>query len=302
MSGTDTTRTGFDALESPINEIPWGRNLPAVACYSHPDTLPYVRDTKGERRERRAVARLAKKKWRLAALASTAGIIATQLPADATHRLAQPGCAFTVVKPGDTVFRLAGDAKVTLDVVARLNPQIPNLNLVYPGDQVATACGERPVNEVQRVQQTEPAKALPLTEWIAERETDGRATQRAILAALYNAGARGNQLIGLAAVTEGESGRRLDAVGDKDIATGQWGPSVGPFQIRTLVAEKGKGSTRDIVRASTLEGGARSAVELYNQSQERGHNPLKPWTAHLLGWDKPHFEPYRAVAAEASML
>lgn len=48
------------------------------------------------------------------------------------------------------------------------------------------------------------------------------------------------------AIALAESGGRTDAVGDTTITTGKWGPSVGLWQVRTLKAETGKGSVRDI--------------------------------------------------------
>lgn len=218
-----------------------------------------------------------------------------------TARLAPPGCIFHTVVKGDTVWRVAGEAGITLDVVARLNPQIPRLNVIYPGDQIATACG---VNELQRSEVVLiPAVTLVnVDRWLGERDQPGIASKKAVLAALYKAGARGNQLVTLGAITEGESGRKIAAVGDVDIQTGDWGPSVSVFQIRTLKSQTGKGTTRDIKRASTLEGGALSAVELWNQSQERGHDPGKPWTAYLKGWHGPHLASYTAAATEMGLL
>ena len=319
MSGTDTTRTGFDALESPINEIPWGRNLPAVACYSHPDTLPYVRDTKGERRERRAVARLAKKKWRLAALAGAAGIFASQLPADAKPRLAEPGCIKVVVKKGDTVWAIGKRSGVTLDVIANLNPHVPNLNVIEVGDEIAVSCpGFKPTpadpnlpppvivlsNEVQR-KTGEPWEGMApwpgFNKWLPGDGTNSVASQAAVLRALFKHGARGDKLIHLAAVTEGESNRRIGAVGDQELADATWDHSCSPFQIRTQKAAKGTGSARDAEVVCTLDGGAWAAIQIYDAAAKRGAHPMSPWTAWRVGNAKSFIDPYRELAQRMGM-
>jgi hypothetical protein len=65
----------------------------------------------------------------------------------------------------------------------------------------------------------------------------------------------GNDLVTAVAIAIAESGTRnpangrrevdSDAIGDVALQTGTWGPSVGPWQIRSLKAERGKGTTRD---------------------------------------------------------
>ncbi len=219
----------------------------------------------------------------------------------AVPRLAPAGCVFHTVVPGDTVWAIAGEAGVTLDVIAQLNPGIPKLNRIFPNDQVATSC---PANEMQQVK-TQILDAVVLVNvdrYIQELERPGVASKRAVLAALFKAGARDEQLITLAALTEGESGRQLSALGDVDIQSGDWGPSRGVFQIRTLKSQTGKGTTRDINRVASLEGGAQSAVELWNQSQERGKAGGNPWTAYQKSWHVPFMETYKAVAAEMGLL
>src|SRR4051812_44178395 len=48
------------------------------------------------------------------------------------------------------------------------------------------------------------------------------------------------------AIAQAESAGNLGAVGDVRLQNGTWGPSVGLFQIRTLKAETGTGTDRDI--------------------------------------------------------
>lgn len=239
-----------------------------------------------------------KKKPIAVVVAATTVALSGQL-ASAAPRLAPPGCDFHEVVKGDTVWRIATQANVTLDVVARLNPQITNLSLVYPGDQVATVCGVVKPEKLQAPAPPPPAEAAHADQVL---EAPNVVTKQAVLAALYNQGARGNQLIGLAAVTDAESGRRLDAVGDANIATGKWDYSAGVWQIRGVKDQRGQGTTRDVERNHTLEGGAKSAVELFNQAQERGQDPLSPWSVHLNGWDAGQTEVYRQLATDMKLL
>lgn len=221
--------------------------------------------------------------------------------AGAGPRLADPGCITVEVKKGDTVWAISGRAGITLDVAARLNPHIENLSKIEVGDQIAVAC---PENEVQKAEvQLAPAvRIVNVDQWLGERDGENIASKKAILAALYKAGARDGQLITLAAITEGESGRKINALGDIDIQTGSWGPSGGAFQVRSVKAERGKGTTRDLDRVLTLEGGAQSAVELWNQSVARGKPGGQPWTAWLKGWHTPHLASYTAAATEMGLL
>lgn len=240
-------------------------------------------------------------KKRIATAAVGAFVLGVATMADAAPdapRLAQPGCIFHTVVKGNTVWRIAGQAGITLDVVARLNPQIADLSKIEVGDQIAISC---PTNEVQRATLAPAVHLVNVDKYLAERDAPNVASKKAILAALYKAGARDEQLITLAAITEGESGRRLDAKGDVDIATGAWSYSAGAWQIRGLKAETGKGTTRDTVRAHTLEGGARSAVELWNQSVARGAPGGKPWTAWLKNHHVGMVPTYTALAAEMGL-
>lgn len=272
MTKPDTTpRAPLDALTTPLDQIPW-----------RDDPRP-------------------KTKRRVATAAVGAFVLGVATMADAAPdapRLAPPGCIFHTVVKGNTVWRIAGQAGITLDVVARLNPQIADLSKIEVGDQIAISC---PTNEVQRATLAPAVHLVNVDKWLAERDAPNVASKRAILAALYKAGARGETLITLAAITEGESGRKITALGDIDIQTGSWGPSGGAFQVRSLKAERGKGTTRDLDRVLTLEGGARSAVELWDQSVARGKPGGTPWTAWLKSWHTPHMASYVAAAAEMGL-
>lgn len=221
----------------------------------------------------------------LAALALVA--IPTVASAGPEPRLAPPGCITVAVEPGGNVWSIAQRTGTTLDVIAALNPQIRNLSLVHPGDQIAVNC---PGLDNVKANPTLPA---PIVVNEVQRTV---VSKQEVLEALAAAGARGDQLVTLASVTESESGRRLDAVGDVELQSGDWGPSRGVFQIRTLKSQTGTGKTRDIVRVATLEGGARSAVELCQQSIARGADCGTPWTVYLKGWHKPFMAEYAELA------
>jgi hypothetical protein len=61
-----------------------------------------------------------------------------------------------------------------------------------------------------------------------------------------SAGFSGSALQTIVAIAMGESGLRPDAKGDINLQDAKWGPSVGLWQVRTLKADTGQGTTRDI--------------------------------------------------------
>lgn len=65
-------------------------------------------------------------------------------------------------------------------------------------------------------------------------------------AALRSVGATPTQASLLTAIGEAESGLNPAAVGDVALENGTWGPSVGVWQQRTLKADTGKGTARDV--------------------------------------------------------
>jgi hypothetical protein len=250
-----------------------------------------------------------------------AGVVVSAHAAGADPRLAPPEqrmCEIVVVEPGDSMSKLGASRGLALAEVLGLNGHIENPNLIYPGDEIVVGCTigleppppapveAVPVNEVPRA-----PRPAPTVEWPGfnpfipgEVVVDGVASQSLILRTLYDAGARGNQLIGLAAITEGESNRRLNAEGDEHLADRTWGPSVTPWQIRSANAQRGHGTARDLdaLRADPLGHGAAAAIEIYDAALTAGRNPLGPWTAHLKGNDRSFIEPYRSLAEQMGLL
>jgi hypothetical protein len=117
----------------------------------------------------------------------------------------------------------------------------------------------------------------------------------------------------LTAVGEAESGLNPDAIGDVGLETAKWGPSVGVWQIRTLKAETGRGTARDInqlrgnpaaqaraARAVFASQGFR-AWSTYTSGAYRGHMAAAQRAGSSLGAGVPVDPgPSSAVAAQAA--
>lgn len=82
----------------------------------------------------------------------------------------------------------------------------------------------------------------------------------------YQAGFRDKDLVVAIAVAFAESRGKTDAYGDGALQTSVWGPSVGLFQIRSLKAEKGKGTVRDELANLDPQTNANHAFQIWKQS------------------------------------
>jgi hypothetical protein len=80
------------------------------------------------------------------------------------------------------------------------------------------------------------------------------------------------------AVAMGESGLNPSAMGDTALTNATWGPSIGLWQIRSLKAEKGKGTSRDATRLTDPAFNARAAYEISS-----GGKNWRPWTVYNTG-------------------
>lgn len=104
-------------------------------------------------------------------------------------------------------------------------------------------------------------------------------------AALYNL-ARGvgfspDQAKLMAAIALAESGGNTNAVGDQNLVSGTWGPSIGLWQIRSLHAQRGTGKERDGSRLTDPSFNARSARIIYESQGFRA------WSVYSSGaWAK----------------
>lgn len=100
-----------------------------------------------------------------------------------------------------------------------------------------------------------------------------------IYATARAAGLNSAQAVIATAIALGESGGDDASVGDTQLQNETWGPSVGLWQIRTLNAETGTGSDRDI---RALQGNpARQALAMVHISS--GGTNWSPWTVYTRG-------------------
>ena len=103
-------------------------------------------------------------------------------------------------------------------------------------------------------------------------------TPAQVAAYAKQAGFIGNAAVIAVAVAMGESGLNPSAMGDTALANATWGPSIGLWQIRSLNAEKGKGTSRDATRLTDPAFNARSAYAISN-----GGKNWRPWTVYTTG-------------------
>lgn len=81
------------------------------------------------------------------------------------------------------------------------------------------------------------------------------------------------------AIAMAESGDNPSAVGDVNLETSYWGPSVGLEQIRTVKGQTGSGSDRDIQRVANDP--LNNMIAAYHISQ--GGRDFTPWTTYTSG-------------------
>lgn len=86
---------------------------------------------------------------------------------------------------------------------------------------------------------------------------------------------------------------RTDALGDLSLQTSTWGPSVGPWQIRSLRAETGTGRSRDITRLTEPTFNARSMYDI-----SRGGRDWSPWSTYNDGLYRGHLSAAAAAAGD----
>lgn len=95
-----------------------------------------------------------------------------------------------------------------------------------------------------------------------------------------------------AAVALAESGGRSDAIGDVGLEDATWGPSVGPWQIRSLKAQYGTGGPRDASRLTDPVFNAHSMASISGAGKS-----FKPWTTYTSGAYKKQISKVVAAAA-----
>lgn len=104
-------------------------------------------------------------------------------------------------------------------------------------------------------------------------------SQKQVRAALESGGFSASAAAKMAAIGVAESKLDPNAIGDTSLETAKWGPSVGVFQIRTLKAETGTGSDRDIqALQGSLPNQVRAALNISS-----GGRDFTPWTTYKNG-------------------
>lgn len=98
----------------------------------------------------------------------------------------------------------------------------------------------------------------------------------------------------MVAIGLAESSGHADAIGDVDLENGEWGPSVGWWQVRSLWAQDGTGGERDRTRLTDPAFNATSACSI-----SRGGTYLPPWTMYTNGEYKAHLSEAREAASTA---
>lgn len=108
------------------------------------------------------------------------------------------------------------------------------------------------------------------------------------------AGFKGDALVTMVAVAWGESQLNPAAEGDVGIQTAVWGPSIGLCQIRSVKAERGKGTSRDADRLKDPAFNLRAAYTISN-----GGASFRPWSVYTSGAYRAYLS--RAAAAVAGV-
>jgi N-acetylmuramoyl-L-alanine amidase len=89
---------------------------------------------------------------------------------------ASPAFAYTV-KPGDSLSQIAVNEHVTLNDLIKLNPQVKNPNLIFPGDVIKTTVTPDVANPTSTVNTTYSANDLGVMSRIIEAEAGGEPYQ-----------------------------------------------------------------------------------------------------------------------------
>jgi len=97
------------------------------------------------------------------------------------------------------------------------------------------------------------------------------------------------------AIAISESGLRPDALGDVGIQTSKWGPSVGLWQIRSLKAETGRGTSRDASRLTDPTFNASAMVAISG-----GGKSWSPWSTFTSGAYRANLATVSAGSGDAT--
>jgi hypothetical protein len=208
-------------------------------------------------------------------------------------------CQIVRVQPGQTVWAIYGGD------IARahryLDSYISDINRVYVGDELVVGCDAPPPPAVPAVEigtalTVEADHSLvDVSQYLNGTNVKGKLSWETVLSLLYTRGVEGNDLLTLAAITEGESGRNPLAEGDQSLADAKWGSSWGAWQVRSVRSAKGTGSLYESAKVKREQGQVHPVTK-------KVWDPFCDWTAHLNGWDVGVIPQVRAVAQAMGLL
>ena len=100
------------------------------------------------------------------------------------------------------------------------------------------------------------------------------------------------------AIALAESRADQSRVGDRRIAKGKWGPSVGMMQLRTMPSRRGTGGPRDFDRVSSdAVENMLAAMEIFRVDGDEPERGWEPWSVFASGeYEKFLPDAERAVA------
>lgn len=117
-----------------------------------------------------------------------------------------------------------------------------------------------------------------------------------VYADLTAAGVSPQAAVTLTAIAGGESGYDTASLGDVNLQTAVWGPSYGLYQIRTVKAQTGTGSIRDIQwLAQSPAHQAQAAAVISKQGTD-----FTPWTVYVTGKWRQFLTGAQSAAASAT--
>jgi hypothetical protein len=118
-----------------------------------------------------------------------------------------------------------------------------------------------------------------------------KVTPADVYRALLGAGFAPAAATTMTAIGMAESGLDASAEGDLALQTAVWGPSYGVFQVRTLKADTGTGTDRDITHLTSLASQAAAAWDISRRGTD-----FTPWTT----WDTKAYQKYLDTASAAA--
>lgn len=118
-------------------------------------------------------------------------------------------------------------------------------------------------------------------------------TQDQLAAAAAHAGFSGPALVTAVAIAEAESGGNYPDPGDVNLQDSTWGPSIGPWQVRSLKAQLGTGGLRDALANADPQTDANAAFSISGQGSNFG-----PWTTFTDGAYRSHLSEAQSAVGD----